>query len=252
MTREPKCWICGQIADSREHIIKKHDLVRAYGKNFYSESTPAHVKDGKIKILQGPDSTRVKYQPNLCQKCNGTFSQPFDLAYDKFVDWFFQNEEFVLHNRFIDFQDVYGNGFEISQTNLFKYFVKSFGCRLTEAGKSVPSDLIALFQPEHFVTAMRISFSINEDILLMPSTMRNGFIGKCELLAWNIDHNVNAGIGYSFSEHISWLYINYWYGIASQPRSGSEWIANTRVVYFGSFAPLNAEQRQVLTEKLKD
>src|SRR5436309_11617094 len=105
MNVEPKCWICGKTADSREHVIKKTDLVRAYGKgSFSSESGPAHVKDGKIKVLQGPDSARVKYQSSLCQDCNGTFTQPFDFAYDLFINWVLQNEESVLRCRFIDFQ----------------------------------------------------------------------------------------------------------------------------------------------------
>jgi hypothetical protein len=253
MNDKQKCWICGNAADSREHVIKKTDLVRAYGKgSFSSASGPAHVKDGKISILQGPDSTRVKYQANLCQDCNGTFTQPFDSAYDRFVDWVFQNEESVLRSRFIDFQDVYGSDFDAPQRNLFKYFVKSFGCRLADAGKVVPLDLVTLPGQEQFSTALRVSFSVNEDILLMPTTMRNGFIGKGQLLAWKIDALVNAGVGYSFDEHLSWLFVHSWYGRASEPRTGSEWIANARVVYLGSITFWSAERRQEFLKKLQE
>ena len=209
------------------------------------------MKDGKTKTLQGPDSTRMKYQSSLCQDCNGAFTQPFDLAYDRFIDWVLQNEESVLRSRFIDFQDVYGSDFEVSQRNLFKYFVKSFGCRLVDAGKVVPADLVALLGLERFSTAIRLNFSANEDILLMPPAIRDGFIGKGDLLAWKIGPHVNAGAGYSFNEHVSWLYIHYWYGVASEPRTGSEWIANARVVYVGSFNSLTPEQRQEFVEKLK-
>ena len=252
MNNEPKCWICGKTADSREHVIKKTDLVRAYGKgSFSSETGPAHVKDGKIKTLQGPDSTRVKYQPSLCQDCNGAFTQPFDLAYDKFIDWVLQNEESVLHHRFIDFQEVYGSDFAVSQTNLFKYFVKAFGCRLVDAGQAVPPDLVNLLGRERFLTALRLTFSVSEDILLMPHEDRDGFIGKGDLLVWKVDADVNGGVGYSFKEHVSWLFVDFLYGIAAEPRTGSVWIADARVVYLGSFSSLTVEQRQEFIEKIR-
>lgn len=252
MNNEPRCWICGKTADSREHVIMKTDLVRAYGKGSFSpESGPAHVKDGKIKTLQGPDSTGVKYQSSLCQDCNNAFTQPFDLAYDRFIDWILQNEESVLRCKFIDFQDVYGNEFAVSQTNLFKYFVKSFGCRLVDAGQSVPSDLVNLLGQERFSTALRLNFSVSEDILLMPPNERGGFIGKGDLLSWKIDPHVNDGVGYSFNEHVSWLFVHYWYGVAAEPRTGSEWIADARVVYMGSFASITAEQRREFVEKIR-
>ena len=252
MNNQPKCWICGRVADSREHVIKKADLVRAYGKgSFSSESGPAHVKGGKVKGLQGADSTRVKYQASLCQDCNGAFTQPFDLAYDRFVNWALSNEEAVLRCRFIDFQDVYGDEFEGSQCNLFKYFVKAFGCRLVDANQAVPSDLVSLLEKERFSTALRLSFAVSEDILLMPNEDRDGFIGKGDLLRWKADPDVNGGTGYSFNEHVSWLFVHYWYGIAVEPRTGSEWIANARVVYLGSFATLTPEERQEFVEKAR-
>ena len=37
-----------------------------------------------------------------------------------------RNEPLVLHRRIIDFKEVYGDSFEDSQRDLFKYFVKSF------------------------------------------------------------------------------------------------------------------------------
>jgi len=120
-----------------------------------------------------------------------------------------------------------------------------------EAGQPVPSDLVNLLGQERFLTALRLNFSVSEDILLMPPDERGGFIGKGDLLCWKIDLNVNDGVGYSFNEHVSWLFVHYWYGVAAEPRTGSEWIADARVVYMGSFASLTAEQRQEFIEKVR-
>ena len=67
------CWICGQPSETGEHRIKKSDLVQRFGKGpFRGGDTLVHVKAGRMRDLQGPDSKRVKYEKNLCAYCNNT------------------------------------------------------------------------------------------------------------------------------------------------------------------------------------
>jgi len=51
----------------------------------------------------------------------------------------------------------------------WKYFVKSFGCRLVDAGEPVPRDLVELLPRESFRTKLAITFCVNEDVLLLPA-----------------------------------------------------------------------------------
>lgn len=116
-----KCWICGDIALSKEHRLKKTDIVRAYGRGPYrGDSAPVHVHEGKQSPVQGPDANTLKYKPSLCPKCNTTTTQPFDQAYDIFVSWLFENESVVLYRRYVNFSDVYGQNFPEKQRDLYK------------------------------------------------------------------------------------------------------------------------------------
>lgn len=163
--RESICWICGCQANSREHVIKKSDIVRAYGRKLMNKAV--HVKNNVQHLLQSPNSTYIKYDASLCHNCNTTVTQPFDRAYDRFIDYIHNNEDDILRKRFIDFYDVYGNSFELGQRNLYNYFAKSFGCRVYAVNHKVPEDVVELIGKTYFETGLRVNFCVSEDVLLV-------------------------------------------------------------------------------------
>lgn len=243
------CWICGNPADSGEHRLKKADLVRAYGRGPYCGADAAvHVRGGVIAPIQGPGAGALKYEPLLCQYCNNTRTQPFDVAYDRLMLWIFENEDAVLRKRFVDFFEVFGVQFEDSARDLYKYYVKSFACRLVEASQSVPVHLVELLPLQYFKTALRISFSVNEDILLLPE--RSLFIGKGDLIAWRSRSDSTAPLGYTWSEHVSWFTTNFWFDRPVDGNLGSSWTADAQHIYLGSSAPLTPEDRASFIEKI--
>jgi hypothetical protein len=158
-------------------------------------------------------------------------------------------EQAILHKRLIDFKEVYGISFEDGQHNLFKYFVKSLGCRLISAGLPVPQDLVDLLPRKVFRTALKITFCVNEDILLLPASKRSRFIGKGDLIALMSASDLLVLNGYTWNEYVSWFTVCYWYGVQPEGGLGSTWIADAQHVYLGSVSPLSAEQR---AEFLKD
>ena len=246
-----QCWICGAPADSREHRLKKADLVRAYGGGpFRGPKRPIHISAGIQTEIQGPRADRLKYEPALCQQCNNARTQPFDFAYDTFMSWLENNEQRVLSRRQVNFRDVFGGDFEAAQRNLFKYFVKSFGCRLVDAGQLVPADLVDLLPKESFRTALKITFCVHEDILAMPLEHRRGFIGKSDLIGYAGASTPSAWHSFTWSEHVSWFTVCYWYGVQPEGGMGPPWIANAQVVYLGSIESLSDEERKQLTQSL--
>ena len=246
------CWICGANADSAEHRFKKADLVRAHGRGPYvGPSALSHVRAGMESFVQGPGSQSLKYLPSLCRHCNNTYTQPFDRAYDAFISWVMANEDLVLRRRFIDFEEVYGVWWEDSQRNLYKYFAKSFGCRLVDACTAVPQDIVELLGQTTFRTRLRLTVAVNEDILLMPRSDRNGFIGKGELFAWAPRSAPNSPDSFTWNEHVSWLRTCYWYNYAPDGEYGSTWIADCKFIYLGSFAPLDEHTRNEFIERVK-
>jgi hypothetical protein len=244
--------MCGKESNRREHIIKKSDIIRVYGNGPYKgENALVHVKNGNMMVVQGPDSKKVKYKSSLCHECNTTFTKPFDIAYDNFISFIYENEQEILRKRFVNFSDVYGKDFEEGQRNLYKYFAKSFGCRLYDAGSSVPQDISSSLQKKSFITGLRINFSVNEDILILPNEIRDGFIGKGDLLVW-LDKTDKSEInGYTWNEHVSWLFISYWYLITPDGGLGSTWIADSQFIYLGCQHPLNDKQREDLKRKVQ-
>ncbi|MBT1065489.1 hypothetical protein KJY73_18020 [Bowmanella sp. Y26] len=242
---ETQCWMCGSPADSAEHKFKKADLVRAHGKGPYKgDRALALVVAGSQKLIRGSNSNALKYAKNLCSNCNNARSQPWDRAYDQLIDWVFGNEAEVLSKRFIDFSSVFGADFEDSQRNVYKYYAKSFGCRLVDAGHSVPVDVLQLFDLEHFQTALRITFSVNEDVLILPKESRDGFIGQSDLYAWLERTRPEQVNGYQSNEHVSWFTAHFWYGVNHDGACGSSWLADKQLVYLGSTKPLTPEQRE--------
>jgi hypothetical protein len=225
-------------ANSAEHRLKKSDIIRAYGRGTYKgDSAPLHICKSVSTNIQGANSNTLKYVKTICHTCNSKVSQPFDLAYDCFITWVLENETSILHRRFINFAEVFGLDFEASQRNLYKYFAKSFGCRLIDAGQNVPDDIVILLDKTQFQTGLRITFSINEDILLMPLSDRNSFIGKGDLYKMVLRNNPEKITGYIWNEHISWFTTYYWYDEHPDGNLGSTWIADSQYIYLGSHAP---------------
>jgi hypothetical protein len=102
----------------------------------------------------------------------------------------------------------------------------------------------------NFRTALSVSFSVNEDILLMPNQARSSFGGKGVLIGAQSSLDPSVSHNYTWYEHVSWFAICYWYGREAEGALGSPWIANSQYVYLGGHAPLSAEQRTELVEKI--
>lgn len=244
-----ECWICGNDADSGEHRIKRSDLISLHGKGAYKqENAMVMVKSGKEIPIQGPNSKYLKYKKSLCKECNVTGTQNFDNAYSKFIEHIINNEKEIIRKRFIDFEDVYGEEFESGQRNLYKYFVKSFGCRVVEAGRKVPGHLSELLTKKQFQTNLFITFAINEDkVLLLEDDLR--VVGNGDL-SWYEEQDTQGNIRATYHEYYSIIHIFYWYNFNWDWGRGSRWVADTKYIYLGSFSPLPPEMRNEMIEKI--
>ena len=208
------------------------------------------MRNGKLSPVQGPDSKQVKYPPFLCEQCNSTLTRPFDLAYDHFMGWLFAHEADVLADHRIDFRQIYGDDFQRQQLDLLRYFVKSFGCRLTEAGQPVPTDLKNLLFQDDFQTPLRITFAVSEDILALPAHVRLRFIAKGDLTGYADKERPAAFHSYVWDEQVSWFMIDYWYGTEPDEEYGSGCTADAQHVHLGSMSGWTREKRAEILSKL--
>src|SRR5438094_7653973 len=109
MTAAETCWICGAIADTGEHKVKRSLLVALHGSAPYRDDRQvSHARQGEVVPLRGPNAKQVKYRNVLCANCNNSRTQPFDVAFDTFAKHALAYEEHIVRSRMIDFADVYG------------------------------------------------------------------------------------------------------------------------------------------------
>jgi hypothetical protein len=130
------CWWCGSTADSREHKFKRTDLTRMWGNE---DHLVWICNQEQVKIRSARKSSIVKFTANMCASCNNSRSQPFDVAYDKFADYVWDNLDNLWRSRFLDMRRVYGGDWQESSLNLARYFAKQLACRIDDAGFQVPS-----------------------------------------------------------------------------------------------------------------
>lgn len=169
-TNEDTCWWCESApADSREHKLKRSDLVRQFGRGPYPELVS--VRDGKSRTIQGPNSTLAKFKATMCARCNNEHSQPFDLAYDQFTSYIHEHERHVLASRSVDLRAVYGEKWKDGRDGLLRYMTKHVGCRLSENGIEVPESLRRYLDggPEPF-NELAMEFEIRADIAAETET----------------------------------------------------------------------------------
>jgi hypothetical protein len=243
------CWICKKPANSSEHKVKKADIKRLWGNGPYKgENALVRIKNSELLDIPGPNSGIVKFNKNLCAYCNSTFTQPFDNAYDEFINWFESNKNFIYSKRVIDWQMVYGNDYPSKQNNLFKYFAKCLGCRLSDHGDIVPKDIIDLLSKKKFETFLKVSFAINEDVALLPE--KDMGIGIHTLQREQFDGY--SSISYLAGNNYKWLDMFFYYMYPYDNSLGSPWIANSRYVYVGFRAPLSESMRKEIKKKIQN
>lgn len=127
------CWWCGAPADSREHRLKKSDLVREFGKPPFTDlRTLTRFSGGDRHDFRGPNSHLVQFQPSMCMRCNNVRSQPFDGAWDRFVTYLVDRDVEILARRSLDLQAIFGTDWASQAADVERYVVKHLICRIVD------------------------------------------------------------------------------------------------------------------------
>jgi len=131
------CWWCGSPANSREHKFKRTDIEREFGRGPYrdGQTLVKHSYDRRPSDVTGSKSKAFKFEPMMCARCNGERSQPFDAAYDQFMDYLADNEAAVLTSGDVSLRVVFGAEWESKSLDLARYFVKHICCRLANVAE---------------------------------------------------------------------------------------------------------------------
>lgn len=234
------CWICGALANTSEHKIKRSDLVRTHGDGMtFSRAGLTYLtNEGKFIRLQGPNSKYVKYKNVICSFCNNQGTQRADFAYDHFITYMENNRDNIISRRQINFRNIYGTDWPVQQLELFRYFTKAFGCRIAEVEHTVPEDFRNVLSQSSFVTGLWICVAVNEDII--QSTDTNQPVLKVGHLITNqfvdpANQCTNLPKKYASAHFYKWLIFTYWYGWGPFGPVGGRWCADLEYLHLGSF-----------------
>jgi hypothetical protein len=105
---------------------KASDLRREFSAEEYQAGDIILSRSGEPVDLRGPNAQVAKFGNNLCARCNNERSQPFDRAYDRFIEWFLANEVAVEDSGLIPLNDVFED-WEEGSTLVISYYAKSRG-----------------------------------------------------------------------------------------------------------------------------
>lgn len=168
VVRGEKCWWCGELATTEEHRIKASTLRRVGrdergavdARNVFKKSSDY---EGALRTLRkGP---QVRWNKNLCARCNNSKSQPFDRAYDAFEEFLVGHFiEIAIEGR-IDWAQIYGGDWELEAINLGRYFGKQLGCMLSTYSLPIPPGLQEFLDGVAEIPATQFSMYINADVV---------------------------------------------------------------------------------------
>jgi hypothetical protein len=206
------CWWCHTPADSREHKMKKSDLLREFGRPF--DEAPVRLREERLETIQGPGSDLVKFEANLCAPCNNTRSQPFDYAYDQFVTYVAAHQRHILASRRIDLRTIFGSDWQAGGENTLRYLVKHIGCRLAQNQVEVPSSLRAFLDggdaPDH---ELAVEIEIRGDIAEMSRSGMGGGLGMGDLLVTDFDEDRQATV---IESHLDYRWLRLAWGVGEE------------------------------------
>lgn len=136
-----KCWICGANADSGEHRAKKSDLAMIF-KNI-SQKKPLYAKsvpDGneKIEKVGSLKSDKLKWDSRLCHDCNTNKTQPYDLAWEMLSAYLQNNQSSLRKSKKLKLHSAFPGSVKKSMLNVHLYFLKVFGCIISEHDVPIP------------------------------------------------------------------------------------------------------------------
>ena len=228
-----KCWICNSAADTREHVVKQSDIRRLFGRGPYSKGDRLKRTDQnhKKKLIQSENSVHIKYQKSLCKQCNSSRSQPWDVAYDDFMEYVISHESELNRFRKFDLNDIVQGDIGDFSKSLYSYFIKSFGCQLQEHGQKPPLELSEFLLEKRNNTNLKISFAIYES---MPQNLTSPII-EIHNLEGYFDKVLRKTLKFFWAVSIEWFTIIFWFNKSPAVTLGSPFVGDVGIIDIGSF-----------------
>lgn len=135
----PLCWICGDTAASREHLVKRSDLRALVGRVTQSNPLYLHTAKRKNRPIGSLNADALKFSKSLCDYCNTTRTQPHDFAWDDLSKALRTRRPPLVGGEFMRANAIFPYDTRRAMRHVHLYFVKLMGCKIADGG--IPIDL---------------------------------------------------------------------------------------------------------------
>lgn len=133
-----RCWICGDPANSAEHMIKATDLRSMFPNVTNQNPFFMHPTEKPNIAVPGVDSNRIKYSKTICAYCNNSRTQPHDRAWDKLSMGLRSGKFEIKKGRNLPLTEIFGDSARTEMGNVYRYLLKLFGCHCAEYEAPLP------------------------------------------------------------------------------------------------------------------
>ena len=155
------------------------------------------------------------FKANLCQKCNNERSQPFDNAYDQFIQSVECETASIVASKRISFSSIFGSEWKSGRENVIRYYVKHIGCRLAEGGVLVDPRVQSYLSGTSQLACIEMAFEIRDDIVAMEAKLIGEELqeGSVWIGPGMADHHLPTNTFSRFWSHVGyrWLRMTYEY-----------------------------------------
>lgn len=133
------CWICGELGESGEHLLKASDLKALFGHVNPDKPIYIHTNIRRNQKVSGLQAKRLKYRSRICHKCNNERTQPHDRSWEQLSEYLRSRKPTIRPGTTINLGRVFPGSIRASMLNVHLFFVKQFGCLVAE--NNIPLDI---------------------------------------------------------------------------------------------------------------
>ncbi len=187
-----KCWICGDVADTREHRIKRTDIRQVLGEATQQKPLFVHNDDKRNKRVQSTNAKILRGEKDLCARCNNELTQPHDKSWERLSSYLYENWTIILKNGKFRVSKAFPAGAGNGMRNAHLFFAKLLGCAVKEG--DVPINITKL------ANGIKENRPINNfwlSIGATPETETIDSVGRTNLL---VTHDNRSGDAVALSQ----------------------------------------------------
>lgn len=228
------CWICGDIADTKEHKIKASDLAQHFGVITQEDPAVRWPKDQRKQYIKSKKSPKFTFDSLICGSCNNDRTQPYDKSWESLSKYFFDNRDRHIRDGVWEPKKAFPGSSKRNMLNVHLYFIKWFGCKARDLGVNLDYSVLSN-------NILNSDYNSNFYLVFgntpgLPSDMKYALETPIDVLEYGSDKNIHSAFSFYIVGQVA-IKIVYTPG------------ANFRTLVKGAWSPDDKRSKYIYFEK---